>query len=288
MFYGKRKGFRKVAVTTPRKGKYTPRRKVYNKKPKVSFAQKVNQIIARNVENKHTESKNFTGRVCTLVGSSLEWFMMNNWDTYQFTIPQGVTENQRVGNQIKLKRWIIKGQIHPDSIFMTSLTTLMPNTNCGYIDIYFGRLTNNEEVNNLLPNFLDNGSTSVAPTGAQNQIFKPVNKDAYKIYYHRRFKMSPSITSTTTGGTSGGSLVPNNDFSLVKTFGFDVCKYICKNAILKFDDANTTPQSGIIRQLAMWATWTPAIGDMVITAPPPQTRHYYQLSVCSYAEYEDA
>jgi len=251
----------------------------------MTFAQKVQKIVSRNVENKLTASTNFTGRVCTLVGSSLEWFVMNNWDTYQFTIPQGVSEQARIGNQIKLKRWIIKGQVHPDAQATTNNN--LPNTNCGYIDLYFGRLNTNEEVNNLLPNFLDNGSTSAAPTGAQNQIFKPVNKDAYKIYYHKRFKMSPS--SPQTGYPQGQPPYNNNDFALVKTFGFDVCKYICKNAVVKFDDSSTTPQNEMIRRLALWATWTPAIGNMGIpTQPTALTRHFYEISIMSYAEYEDA
>jgi len=269
------------------KGKKPQAKRPPPMKPKQTFAQKVNSIIARNVENKVTESKNFTAPVCQLVGSSLEWYLMNNWDTYQFTIPQGVTENTRVGNQIKLKRWIIKGQIHPVLNFITGGDpgNILPNTATGYLDLYFGRLNTNEEVNNLLPSFLDNGSSSVAPTGQQNQIFKPVNKDAYKIYYHKRFKMAPSISSTPFTGTNG--LVPNNDFALTRTFGFDVCKYICKNAVVKFDDSQTTPQNEMIRRLALWATWTPAIGNIGLSGSP-LTKHFYNISVCSYAEYEDA
>lgn len=264
--------------------KYTPRRKNYNKKPQVSFASKVNAIVSRNIENKQTPSVNNTQKVCTLVGGTPSWFLINNWDTYLFTIPQGVQEQQRVGNQMKLKRWVVKGQIHPDPNNFNGITNI-GNSQCGYIDVYFGRLTSNDEVTSDLPKFLDNGSSSVSPTGQQNQIFKPINKDLYKIYYHKRFKMSPSAYQTQAPQT--GPLLPNNDFSLVRTFGFDVTKYICKNAIIKFDDASQQPQNAMIRTLAMWATWTPAIGDMVLSISGA-VNHYYQISTCSYAEYEDA
>lgn len=276
---------RTVAVKKPN----TPRRKNYSKKPKVSFAQKVNAIVSKNVENKMTPSVNFSNKVCILVGGTPSWFIINNWDTFLFTIPQGVAEQQRVGNQMKLKRWIVKGQIHPDPVGynpnqIPNSTT--PNTTCGFVDLYFGRLNSNDEVSSDLPKFLDNGSSSVSPTGQQNQIFKPVNKDLYKIYYHRRFKMAPSATGFgASGSLATQAMYPNNDFSLVKTFGFDVCKYICKNAIVKFDDASQQPQNSMIRQLAMWATWTPAIGDMTLNAG---INHFYQISTCSYAEYEDA
>ena len=277
---------RMVAVKPSSARKYTPRRKVYNKKPQISFAKKVNALISRNIENKQTPSVNNTQKICNLVGGTPAWFLINNWDTYLFTIPQGTQEQQRVGNQIKLKRWIIRGQIHPDPDGYDNFNWIT-NSVQGYIDVYFGRTTTNEEVTSDLPKLLDNGSSSVNPTGQQNQIFKPLNKDAYKVYYHKRFKMSASQTALTPPAAATGDVMPNNDFSLVRTFGFDVTKYICKNAVIKFEDASQQPNNFMIRQLAMWATWTPAIGNMNL-AISQRTKHFYNISTCSYAEYEDA
>ena len=289
-----RRKFRKVAVQskTPVVATYKYPKKYIKSSKKTSFAQRVNQIVSRNVENKQTPSVNNTQRVCTLIGGTPSWFLINNWDTFLYTIPQGVAEQQRVGNQIKLKRWVIRGQIHPDPVFYNPVnSTTIGNSTTGYIDLYFGRLNSNEEVTSDLPKFLDNGSSSVNPTGAQNQIFKPINKDLYKIYYHKRFKMSPSTGASANGGVGGLQptqlMYANNDFNLVRTFGFDVTKYICKNAVIKFDDASQQPQNSMIRQLALWATWTPAMGDMG-QALSGQINHFYEISTCSYAEYEDA
>ena len=284
-----RRKFRKVQIqaNTPVKAtyKYGYKKAVAKRGPRATFAQKVNQIVSRNIENKQTPSVNNTQNICTLVGGVPSWFLINNWDTYLFTIPQGVAEQQRVGNQIKLKRWIIRGSIHPRDVNFNTTTNIV-NSTCGYIDVYFGRTTTNEEVTSDLPKLLDNGSSSVNPTGQQNQIFKPLNKDAYKVYYHKRFKMSPS-SGITPQLPNALNTLPNNDFALCRTFGFDVCKHICKNAVVKFEDAGQQPQNFMIRQLAMWATWTPAIGDMNLGISQ-NVNHYYQISTCSYAEYEDA
>lgn len=272
----------------PRKNK--PKKTIAKKAPRrwgkkmnvVAVNALVKKAIASNVENKKTISYNYTtdNYVC-ITGGTTQWYLQKDWNVKLFTISQGVSVQQRIGNQIKLKRWVIRGQIAP----FTNNQTLasIPNTLCGHIDLYFGRLLNNGEITNTLPNFLDNGSSSVAPTGNQDQIFKPVNKDEYKIYYHKTFKMSPSQNQITPAGLA--SVLSNNGFSLVRSFGFDVCDYICKNAVIKYNDVDNDPNHDMIRRLALWATWTPAIGDM---GGGGGQHHFYKINLTSYAEYEDA
>jgi len=251
-------------------------------KPKTTFAQRVNQIIAGNVENKKTVTYNNSLAVCRIDQTTTpEWYLQKDWNVKLFTISQGVSVQQRIGNQLKLKRWVIKGQIAPTTNNQT--ITCLNNTLCGHVDVYFGRLLNNEEISNTLTNFLDSGSSSTNPTGKQDQIFRPVNKDEYKIYWHKRFKMSPSQNQITPAGNN--SVLSNNGFSLIRTFGFDVCQYICKNAIIKYNDSDNDPNNDMIRRLALWATWTPAIGDMGTNGV---NNHFYNINLCAYAEYEDA
>jgi len=261
------------------RGKVTPRSTP--RKSKVSFASKVNQIIARNVENKMTTSYNSTIPVCTTTGiaGAFDWYLQKDWNVKIFTIPQGVTVQSRLGNQIKLKRWVIKGLIHP--VDGGSVPTTLTNTSQGYVDIYFGRLLTNNEVSARLTNFLDSGSTSASPNGTMAQIFRTVNKDEYKVYYHKRFKLSPGGTSVLAPATI------NNDFSLVRTFGFDVTSVICKNAIIKYNDADSDPNNDMIRRVALWATYQPAVGD-IPQAQLVNYTSYYNISIQSYAQFEDA
>jgi len=274
----------------PRKNK--PKNTIAKKAPRrwgkkmnvVAVNALVKKAIASNVENKKLIPFHFTtsNEVCrTTQPNTLNWYLIKDWNVKLFNISQGVNVSQRIGNQIKLKRWVIRGQIAPASNLQTS--NCLTNTLCGHIDLYFGRLLTNGEITSALPSFLDNGSSSVAPTGNQDQIFKPVNKDEYKIYYHKSFKMSPSQNQTTPAGNN--TVLSNNEFKLTRTFGFDVCQYICKNAIIKFNDNDADPNNDMIRRLAVWATWTPAIGDMGVEYG---LNHFYKINLTSYGEYEDA
>jgi len=278
---------RMVAVKPATKKSNTPRRKIYSKKPQVSFAQKVNQIISKNVENKMTLSYNVSDYVCSTTATGVfNWYIQKDWNTKLFTLSQGSTVQSRIGNQIKLKRWIIRGQIAPYSTTLNNDgTAYLPSSVCGHIDIYFGRSLDNNEMTSALTALYENGSSSSDPNGTQAQIFRTINKDQYKIYYHKRFKMSPANLSNSTN--LSGALT-NNDFSLTRTFGFDVCKYICKNSIIKYNDADNDPNNFMIRQLALFATWTPAVGDLEKGASYANNHTFYKINLQAYAEYEDA
>jgi len=278
---------RMVAVKPATKKSNTPRRKIYNKKPKVSFAQKVNQIISKNVENKMTLSYNAQASVCTTSTTGVfNWYLQNNWNTKLFTISQGTTVQSRIGNQIKLKRWVIRGQIAPETTSIFANSDYLPSSVCGTIDVYFGRYLSNNEITNTLTALYDNGNSSEDPAGTQAQIFKTINKDEYKIYYKKSFKMSPA-NSMTLGPTATSSIA-NNDFSLTRTFGFDVCKFILKNAVIKYNDTDNDPNNDMIRRLALFATFTPAVGDLEKGPSFLSKKSFYKINLQSYAEYEDA
>lgn len=287
MAYGRfyKRKTRMVAVKPNSARKYSTPRKKYSKTTKTTFAKKVNEIIARNVENKMTTSFTTTAPVCTLTNSSpatYTWFLQSNWNVKLFTLSQGAAQQQRIGNQIRLKKWIIRGLIHPSP---NVLETHLANTTQGYVTIYFGRLLSNEELVNSLTDLYENGNSSQTPAGTMAQIFKTINKDKYKVYYKKTFKVAPSAIQAGNTGQPA-LLLANNDFSLVKTFGFDVCKYICKNAVIKYNDSNNDPNNSIIRQLGIWATWQPAFGDIGVVST--NNNSYYDITIQSYAEYEDA
>lgn len=320
-FYGKRR-MRMVAVK-PKAGKYTPRRKNYSKKPKVSFTAKVQKIIASNVENKITSTLVSLAPVSKLIQYSPVDPVFTTPQIYQlntfspnsiFNIPQGTGMGARVGNKIKLKRWIIKGLIQPNKNFdqtaatgpSTTVTTsgIAQNTLAGYVDIYFGRYNNNiAPVTSTLgmTNFYQSGAIDITPLGTSQEQLYNVNKDLYHIYYHKRIKVG---VGTGFLGPSSGPLVyepvPSvpgaNGFGLTKSFGFDVCKFICKNRVIKYDEIVQTPQDNDIENLTLWTIFHPAAGDVkttAVTAVPPAGANtinstFYDLNVMSYAEYEDA
>lgn len=273
-----------------RKGKAKPKKAVRPppaKKSTMTFAKRVNEIIARNVENKYTDTKSIMLDVCTKTTVLTTWatWVPGSAATGTFIIPQGSAVNQRIGNGIKLKRWIVKGLIQPTTRDVNaSPAIIMPNTYTGYVDIYFGRLMNNlTPVPNTLDKMYQSGATDITPTGAFNEQLFNLNKDLYKVHYHKRFKLG-GATSNATVFTNGQA----NDFNLTRSFGFDITKFILKNKHLKFDELSTQPQQPEMSTLTFWAVFHSSTGTFVGNSSITPQYSYYQIQLMTYAEYEDA
>jgi len=208
----------------------------------------------------------------------------NAQGSQMFDLTQGTNQQQRVGNTIKLKRWVIKGLIQPSTNTQSDpQVNILDNTNVGYIDVFFGRLLNNASaVETELTDLYQAGAQAVTPNATAGTILYPLNKDKYKIYWRKRFKMGASIPDFTGPGN-----LSNNDFSLTRTFGFDVTKFILKNKHIKYEDGNVNPNDDMIENLTLFATFYPAIGNVSVVQTTGYGS-YYSLNVQTYAEYEDA
>jgi len=299
----------------PRKGRKTKMmRRPRARAPKVSFASRVQRIIASNIENKITTTLLSKGPVSTLTNSTGVIPQVYQLFTFSpasiFNLAQGTGMATRIGNKIKLKRWVIKGLIQPNATFnqtaapvptISSTSGIAGNSFAGYVDIYFGRYNNNiAPVTSSagMTNFYQNGAVDVTPLGQSQEQLYNVNKDLYHIYYHKRFKVGTGQGFSGSGPSLAYDAQPTvpgaNGFGLTKSFGFDVCKFICKNRVIKYDELVTTPQDSDIENLTLWAIFHPAAGDVSGTAagasPPTVTTNvtFYDMNVMSYAEYEDA
>jgi len=299
----RRRGFRKVKVMP---------KKQNPQKAKNTFAKRVNAVIARNVENKYSDTILYKAPIMTNVTDTdsggtvtfnsmyyYTWSPGNNNENMT-TISQGVAVNQRIGNKIKIKRWIIKGIIQPNDLYNNTPSAGAPgqpiangklvNTLTGYVDIYFGKLTlNTTPVANTLQSFMQSGATDITPVGnAQEQLYN-INRDLYKIYFHKRFKIGASNTSPLGAGT----LAQSNEFGMTRSFGFDVTKYILKNHSLKYDETSTIAQSADMENLTLFATFHPAVGSVQTASFTASnlnitSKSFYEINAMSYFEYEDA
>ena len=302
-----------------RKGKAKPKAK-----PKrrvrgggMTFAQRVNKLIARNIENKYTvtaSSISAVGRLTT-TGGPLPTPIVTQygWYTYSpqsldsiFDISQGVQETERVGNKIKIKRWIIKGSIQPKQEFLEGTGgTAASNSLQGYVDVYFGRYNQNSTpVGSDLTSFYQTGNLDTTPTGSQGDKLARVNKNVYKIYWHRRFKVgmgANQVYALTSGSPVPPAYTQLNStampsgagFKPAVTFGFDICKYICKNRVLNYTEGDIAPQDNDIKNLTLWATFIPIVSDLTYvgnpSGPTPIINDtFYEILTSCYAEYEDA
>lgn len=247
-----------------------------NKPTKKAVQKMVKQEIARNVENKLTNIVETNTSIITVTSPSVpQYFVWAPSGTANiFSMAQGTANDQRIGNRIKLKRWIVKGAILPSTV-----GSYIPSTELGYVHLYLLRRNDYQPVTSGLVSFYQNGSTSASPDGSLLQTFSAVNKDVYKVYWSRTYKMGSSNLTT---------LNSNNDFSLVKRFGFDICKLIAKNKILKYDDAQVDVEDQLVDSLTLVAVWQNASSDVSLTPAPGITQVFYNVAVQSYAEYEDA
>jgi hypothetical protein len=281
----RRRGFKKVAVGAKPKPVY---RKKYSR-PRVSFAKKVNQIIARNVENKFTNAYSVDGYILQWsTGSPKIWYHMpiaNNC----FSIGQGTAQNNRVGNQIKVKRWVLKGTVHPsqDANVSPTTTQYLRYSYQGYAMVYLLKRTNGEDIDTELPGLYQNGSSSYAAAGTYLDHMLPINKDRYKVYATRKFKLGPAAPISASS-TDNNIMMYNNDYKLVGDFGFDITRFVGKNAIIKYSDGTTTAQlPPALRGLEVVCVWSPPFGSMSAQTLASSTS-FYKISCTCHVEYEDA
>lgn len=279
--------YKKSAVKSPRAKKVMSARRT-----KPTLVQRVQRIISQNVENKYTDSRTRIAPIATLVAGNpnyFEYFLWapgsNSLGSQLFDLVQGPNQEQRLGNTIKLKRWVIKGLIQPNVNIYLETPAVLPNTMLGYVEVFFGRLLNNSSgIENQLIDLYQAGAAAVTPNMTAATILYPLNKDKYKIYWRKRFKMGQSLQP---GAFPTPPNLANNDFSLTRTFGFDVTKYILKNKHIKYEDGDVNPNDDMIENLSIFAVFYPAVGNVSINdLTYPQTG--YTLNIQTYAEYEDA
>lgn len=275
------------------------------KKGGMTFVQKVQKIIASNVENKYTSTEQTTLTILDVSSTynpstlgydndykHLVWTPGST--TNMWRLQQGVEVNQRIANSIKIKKWIIKGIVQPNPDFIgvapqSGSGTVLGNTSTGYIDIYFGRILSNLAApTQQLTNFYQNGNVDITPLSKNIELLYRVNRDYYKVYWHKRFKMSTGNVGTTTTNLN---FPQSNDFQMTRSFGFDITQYILKNKQLKYDEQGSFPQQGDLNNLSVWAIWHPAVGNPQLPMNASQhleQQSFYQINLVSYGEFEDA
>jgi len=291
MAYKKKSSFSKVSKYSKSGGKKTTQ-SMTPRTATQTIKKYVKQAIAKQIENKISASSQFTGNLVNYSATDPTWFYAN-YNSF-FNLSEGVQQGQRVGNQIRLKRWIIKGFITPD---IATPIPLIPspyqvNSFQGYVRLMLLKKRDNSTVSNLLSNLLQNGNSSVAPYGTQFDRLFPINTDLYKVFWQQTYKMgnaaaNASLTSGTTTLANYYPIQSNNDFKMVESFGIDVCKYIGKDAKITFNDNSTqaiTP--AFLNNITLCAYWSPFTGDLLPSTV--NNKCWYKINLLSYFEYEDA
>lgn len=275
-----------IAKKNFKKGYKTGRYRKSNAKSvpvKKTIQTMIKKEIAKNIENKYTGTVIQEQSVLQLQVEdstpTYTWFTFNPYNQTMFQLASGTDQNERIGNKIKLKRYVIKGSVFYDYNYDLSNNPYYLGSQM-YVDVYIGRLNNEGQVQSDLPGLLQQGPTTHTPVGQLSERTMSVNRDDYKVYWHKRFKVGNTLQAS------------NNDYSLNEDFGVDLCKLCCKNKILKYSDeadTNNDPNDSLISSLTMWAVGTSPTGD--ITTDAQITLNVFspvKIVASAYAEYEDA
>jgi len=249
----------------------------------------VKQAIAKNIENKISQSYQLDGDVMQYNATD-PVFYNYHFGSNIFSLTQGTAQGQRVGDSVKLKRWIIKGFITPNEAILpgSTPTPYDPKGFQGIVKIMLLKTRNNIQVDNALSQLLQNGNSSVNPLGKQTDKLMPINTDKYKIYWSKYFKVGAAdMNAPIPNYQNYYPVMPNNDFRMCVSFGFNVLDYVGKDAKITFNDTSTTPiLPGHMSNLSLAAFWSPFTGDM--TQNSTNYRTFYKISTITYYEYEDA
>jgi len=160
------------------------------------------------------------------------------------SIAQTVTEAGRVGNNITVKRFILRGVLRMNSSGLSGEELYSPNQYM--IRIFIGRLklTNSSPITANMNNLLRTGVQTFpfdSETGLS--LVRSINTEEWTIYYDKIHKIGvsqPRIINTTTNSlytTTQG--IANNDYKLNKFIRVDCTKMIKKKLV--YTDAGTFP-----------------------------------------------
>lgn len=228
-----------MAPRKPNLRKGRKRQPLRAKKTTVSQAVKkyVKRSIHANVENKQVNINAGASFGTILESTDMNMYPMLPY-TGLWTIPQGVTVNARIGNQIKIRKIMLNYVLRPNPYDAVFNVATVPQE----IDMFLGytkQLPGFAPVAGDLGNLFQNGAAALAPVGSLRDIISSVNTDYWHISKRWRHKLGYA-SSTGTGGNAGNQFFTNNDFKLNVVKKLDITKFCPKT--VTFNDANNTPQ----------------------------------------------
>lgn len=255
-------------------------RKVVRKsnKPKsvsVSVKKYVKKLIHSQVENKiqNVSASNSFGNINndTAMGVYPMCPYQGLW-----SIGQGVTQNTRVGNKIKVRRVMLNYTLRPNPYNAT--TNAIPQL-CE-VDLFLGYL---KQANGILPTALDIGqlfqlgNSAMAPQGNLLDLISDINKDFWTIKKRWRHKVGYA-DYTGSGPNVVTQYYSNNDFHLNVVKKMDITKFCPKT--ITFNDGTNSPMGN---NLFFFFQAVASQGDTFLAAQEPMRIDYW----VSF-EYEDA
>lgn len=197
------------------------------------------------------------------------------------TIVQGVGENGRIGNSVKLKKLFLRGYM---SIYPQNTLSVITNSQAieqvgqWNVRLFIGKLKNAISSPTTLDfdKLLRTGAAqSPFNSSTSLSLLRTVNTEYFTVYYDKIHKIgiqSGNNVSVATG-------FHNNDYKLSKFIKLNLTKFMKKTLIFN-DDGNNNPSN---TALYMWAGLVDSIGSQY-SSPDALVQLSYDLEF----SYEDA
>jgi len=199
--------------------------------------QYVKKALHTNVENK-SQTINYAGSFGNAVANgSLYSYPMTPYTGYM-TISQGITQNQRIGNEIKIRKAVLRYILRPNPYNVDSNPFPAPTQ----VDLFLGRTRlcpGDQPIVGDFVNLFQNGNSSIAPVGSLNDIIAAPNTDYFTIKKRWSHKIGYNDYFG-SGSIATQQYFSNNDFKLNVVRKLDITKHYPKT--LKFNDGTNTVQ----------------------------------------------
>jgi len=156
-----------------------------------------------------------------------------------WSIPQGITQGTRVGNQIRTRKCYLSYILRPTPYDLTTNSTPVPTE----VQLMLGYVKNTpcfQPVASDISQLFQSGASVTAPVGNLRDIISTINTDFWVIKKRWNHKIGYA-SATGTGSSAGNQFFANNDFKLNVVRKIDITKMI--PTLFQFNDSSITPTS---------------------------------------------
>jgi len=168
-----------------------------------------------------------------------------------FIIPQGTGQGQRVGNQIRTKKCVVRGIIHP-TIF-DGTTNPQPLPFQVRMLLFKDKFNRSSQPSAVSIDLFQNGSTVLPPQNDLVDMLLDPNRDRYQIYHDQILKVG--FADYSGSGTLGVfQSFTNNDFALNARFEVDCTKFL--PSVITYNDGGSSPMND-----TLWMIFLPVAAN---------------------------
>ena len=222
-----------------RKRRAAPRKRAAAGRRKSSVSVAVKKYVNRTIHSQ-IEDKSYQVQVTTAFGNYVESPDFNAFPCLPLSgiwgIPLGVSNGQRVGTKIKVRKLYLSYVLRPQPYDAVTNTNTVPTE----VRLMLGYVKSNPSelpITTDFAHFFQSGSTSIAPFGNLRDLIAIYNKDYWHISKSWTHKLG-FAQNDGTGGSATQQFFTNNDFKLNVVKKIDITNLVPKTLV--FNDSTLT------------------------------------------------